>query len=225
MRKYEVAYLAPNSDGMTTSRLAPATQTFESAFMAFARGTVFSTPSGPVAVEDLHPGDELITADAGTQRLMWKGATTVVPGAPGQNEASGRLTRVATDSRGMGRPSQDLMLGFAARLYQGNGTGFFLPATDVIDGISVIAVTPPSPVRVFHLGLAQHCRLIANGIEVESFHPGLAFSGTHRPEMRALYLSMFPHLRAIEDFGPLRYAREDEERGQSATPHDPLVLY
>ncbi|MEM1301737.1 MAG: Hint domain-containing protein [Pseudomonadota bacterium] len=226
MRKYEVAYLAGNGDGMTASRIAPASVTFETAFMAFARGTLISTAQGPVAVEDLYPGAELATAEDGFQPLMWMGATTIVPGAPGQSEAATRLTRIATETYGPGRPAQDLMLGYGARLFRATHSkhpmGHFKKPSELVDGMSAVDIYPPSPVRVFHLCLRSHGRLIANGVEVESFHPGALRSLRSRSDLEALYLSLFPHVRSIEDFGPLAYPRDVDDAVPGA---DPLVLY
>lgn len=226
MRKYEVAYLAANGDGMTASRIAPASPTFETAFMAFARGTLISTTEGPVAIEDLFPGMEVITADHGPQPLLWKGATTIVPGAPGQSQDATRLTRVATEAFGPGRPAQDLMLGYGARIFRAthrdHPMGHFKKANQMVDGMSAVDIYPPSPVRVFHLSLAVHSRLVANGVEVESFHPGVLRSLRSRSDLEALYLSLFPHIRVIEDFGAMAYPRDVDEALASA---DPLVLY
>ncbi|WP_147127326.1 Hint domain-containing protein [Shimia ponticola] len=225
MRKYEVAYLASNGDGMTAARIAPATVTFETAFMAFARGTLIQTSDGYVAVEDLFPGMDIMTADQGPQPLMWMGATTIVPGAPGQTEAATRLTRIATETFGPGRPTQDLMLGYGARLFRAthrdHPMGHFKKASELIDGMSAVDIYPPSPVRVFHLALKGHARLIANGVEVESFHPGALNGLRARSDLEALYLSLFPHVRSIEEFGPMAYPRDvDDLKGT-----DPLVLY
>jgi len=226
MRKYEVAYLAGNGDGMTVSRIAPATVTFETAFMGFARGTLISTTQGPVAVEDLYPGLTIATADQGAQPLVWMGATTIVPGAPGQSEAATRLTRISTDALGPGRPAQDLMLGYGARVFRAthrdHPMGHFIKASDMVDGMSAVDIYPPSPVRVFHLALRSHSRLIANGLEVESFHPGALHGLRSRSDLEALYLSLFPHIRSFQEFGPLSYPRDVDE---TANASNPLVLY
>lgn len=214
MRKYEVSYLAPNGDGHAVARLAPATALFESAFMALARGTLIATPEGPTAIEDIKPGMTVATVDGGPQTVLWTGATTVVPGAPGQSEEAGRLTRIPAEAMGLSRPSHDLLLGLGARIYRAN-RGVMIPASDLIDGEAAFAVTPPSPVRVFHIGLRHHACIRAGGIEVESFHPGEALKKLTRPEIKALYMSLFPHLSGPDDFGPLRIAREAEDLGNA----------
>ncbi|MEM9350982.1 MAG: Hint domain-containing protein [Pseudomonadota bacterium] len=211
MRKYEVAYLAADGDGHVAAKLAPATALFEAPFMAFARGTLITTPDGPTAIEDIQPGMKVNTIDAGAQPVLWKGATTLVPGAAGQSEEAGQLTRIAQNAMGVHHPSHDLLLGFGARLYQAN-RGLMVPANDLIDGEYVFAVRPPSPVRVFHLALKHHGCIRAADMVVESFHPGDAVRHMQRPEIKTLYLSLFPHLRDLAEFGPLRVSRQAEEQ-------------
>ncbi|MEM1233323.1 MAG: Hint domain-containing protein [Pseudomonadota bacterium] len=209
MRKYEVSFLAPNGDVENVARLAPATALFESAFMAFARGTLIATPEGALAVEDLVPGMTVLTVDGGPETVVWTGTTTVVPGAAGQSEDAGRLTRIPADTMGFQRPSHDLLLGLGARIFRVH-RGLLVPATDLIDGEAAFSVTPPSPVRVYHLALRHHACIRASGVEMETFHPGDTLRRLARPEIKSLYMSLFPHARSAEDFGPLRIARETE---------------
>ncbi|MEO0665412.1 MAG: Hint domain-containing protein [Pseudomonadota bacterium] len=215
MRKYEVAYLAGNGDGASVTRLAPANAMFEAPFMALARGTLITTPDGPVAVEDLQPGMLVQTVDGGPEKILWKGATTMVPGAPGQSEEAGQFTRIAADSMGLARPTHDLLLGFGARVFR-HSHRHMISAPMLVDGEAAFSIRPQSPVRVFHFALARHAILSANGIEVESFHPGIAPRLLSRPEVNALYLSLFPHLTRLEEFGPMRFPREDLELGMLA---------
>ncbi|MEM8591697.1 MAG: Hint domain-containing protein [Pseudomonadota bacterium] len=218
MRKYEVAYLAANGDGHVAARLAPATALFEAPFMGFARGTLIATPEGSVAIEDVQPGMCVVTVDGGPQTVLWKGATTLVPGASGQSEESGRLVRIPAEMMGPARPSHDLLLAKGARVYQAS-RGIMVPSGDLIDGEAAFAVIPPSPVRVFHLALKQHACIRACGVEVETFHPGAHVGkALTRPEIKALYASLFPHLRGVEEFGPLRFPRPEESLS------NPLVL-
>lgn len=214
-RRYEIT--AIDRDGALTqkSAIAPANVTFEDAFAGFARGTLISTTDGPVAVEDLCPGMQITTKDNGAQPLLWIGSMTVFPGLPELSEESVRLVRVTAESFGMGRPLPDLMLGPRARvLFQHDacrkmfGTpSAFAPAQGFADGESMISVTPITPVRVFHLALDGQQVLSANGLEVESFHPGARADDTMDAETLDLFLSLFPHVASIHEFGPMSYPR------------------
>ncbi|GGL60022.1 Hint domain-containing protein [Wenxinia marina] len=209
MRRVEILSLAQNGDVNEAMRLVPALPAFDDAFAALARGTILPTERGHVAVEDLLPGDRVRCGRDGFETLVWRGSTMVVPGAAGQDPAMGRLTRIAADSMGIARPMPDLVLGPKARLvHRAPGirvlTGqeaALIPAADFIDGIQVVALTPATPVQVFQLGFRQHVRLTANGVEIESHHPGPAHLTGLRAEMLQLYLSCFPHVERLEDFG------------------------
>ncbi|MHC0053761.1 Hint domain-containing protein [Actibacterium sp. D379-3] len=214
-RRYEVAGLTPVGRHVDFSTVAPATPDFESACASFARGTLIATLQGPVAIEDLIPGMDLLTADAGPQKLLWVGSMMVFPSLPGLNEDDVRLTRITADTFGLGRPMSDLMLGPRARLlfrHSGCVTMFgtpaaFAPARAFADGTSMISVKPATPVRVYHLALHGQHIIRANGIEVESFHPGDRADTMMDKATWDLFLGLFPHARSIADFGPMPHPR------------------
>lgn len=211
MRKVEVVHLASptSSDIIEFTRIVPALPVFEEAFCVFGRGCLIPTDRGQIAVEDLLPGDKVRTLDAGFQTLLWRGATIISPTAPRQEPAMGKLTRIAADALGIARPMPDLVLGPRARLiHRSNGVRTLtgspiaaVPARDFIDGNNIIEVTPATSVPVFHLGLEGHHRIPANGVEIESFHPGPAHLVGLRGELLDVYLSCFPHVETLEDFG------------------------
>ncbi|MCC5975112.1 MAG: Hint domain-containing protein, partial [Rubellimicrobium sp.] len=111
---------------------------------------------------------------------------------------------------GIARPMPDLVLGPSARLAHrapgieamtGKPTAF-IPARDFIDGDQVIELSPPAPVEVFHLALPRHARLIANGVEVESYHPGSLHSPGRRPDLAPLLLPCSPPRPPLPAAGP-----------------------
>ncbi|MEX5727572.1 hypothetical protein Ga0609869_000925 [Rhodovulum iodosum] len=214
MRRYEISGITAAGEVVDFIRRAPATPAFEDAFAAFARGTLIATPAGPVAIEDLHPGMAVETA-AGARQLMWVGSTVFYPRLPDRPENALRLTRFTTDSMGFGRPSPDLVLGPRARLlFRHEGCEDMLgspsavaPATAFVDGISTVAVNPAAPLTVFHLALAGQQILLANGVEVESFHPGPTAGEMMDFDTRTLFLSLFPHVETLADFGPMTLPR------------------
>jgi hypothetical protein len=209
MRRVEIAWLSGANRIEEGQRLVPSLPAFEEAFAAFARGTLLSGPGGPIAVEDLWPGMEVRTAQGTLARLRWRGATLIVPGAPGQDPAMTSLTRLATEALGLGRPFHDLVLGPRARTVSRRPgvrllTGCeaaLVPASDLVDGVQAVDVTPAAPVEVFHLLFDRHERLLANGVEVESHHPGPLHAFPLRGEQLALYLACFPHLDDLLGFG------------------------
>ncbi|MGC9419414.1 MAG: Hint domain-containing protein [Rhodovulum sp.] len=215
MRRYEVNGLCPDGYPQQFIRALPAEPYIDEAFAAFSHGTLIATPGGPVAVEDLAPGMTLATADAGPQRLMWIGSTVLVPMAGALRSDLPALTRVTADSLGLGRPMPDLILGPRARMlfrhpgcHEILGTGqAFAPASAFVDGVALIGLRVTRPTRVFHLALeAQHV-LLANGVEVESYHPGDNAADLMDQGQRLRFLALFPHLGGFEGFGPMAMPR------------------
>ncbi len=211
MRKYEVASLGPGDTVRYCEHIAPASLTFESAFAAFARGTLITTQQGLCAIEDLQPGMMLPCVDGPPQRVLWIGSMTLVPSAPVASPAQLRLTRIMADSFGLARPMPDLLLGHAARLSRNPvefreyalKTTVLTPAKSFVDGVNVIDITPPSPVSLFHIGLERHAIIRAAGLDLESFHPGASLLRDLRHNARVLFLSLFPHISDEHGFGPL----------------------
>ena len=214
-RRYNVTYLGNNSNIMDFTRVAPALPEFEGAFCAIARGTLIATDTGPVAVEDLLPGDRVCTHDNGPQTLQWIGSMAIAPHETNQTEGMGNLARINADSFGLGRPMPDLVLGPRARLLRHDAalvsalgtTAALAPITAFIDGDTILKITPATPVRVFHLAFSSHQIICANGLEIESYHPGKMEEIRLNGDMQAQFIAMFPHIRMLSDFGPLAYPR------------------
>lgn len=215
MRKYEVAHLAPNSDIIDVTHLAPALPAFEDAFGAIGRGAIVQTTMGPCAVEDLLPGDTVITESHGPLPLLWRGAMTIVPGAQNARPEMGTMTRITADAMGFGRPAPDLVLGPSARTVHvapgvrtlTGSSAAFVPVRDFIDQAQVIELTPIAPVHCYQLGFEAHVRLKVNGIEIESLHPGAPHLLNLKPNMMALFMSLFPHVKDLQEFGPMLHPR------------------
>lgn len=215
LRRYTVARLDETGREKLTEHMAPATPEFENAFNAFPRGTLITTDTGRCAIEDLRPGMKVETGEHGAQEVVWIGSMMMVPHAPVADPDQVRMIRVSPDRFGLSRPAGDLMVGPGARLLHFPDAmrdddvrgQVYTPFTEFTDGDTVFEVTPPSSVEVFHLCLAQHATIYANGLPVESFHPGYHMADGMGPNRLALFLSMFPHITALRDFGLLAHPR------------------
>ncbi len=215
MRKFRIASLTRSGAIYETDQVGPAKPMFESAFSAFAHGTLIKTAEGQIAIEDLVPGTEIATAERGLMPLMWIGSMTLVPGDNDTQTDAPRLTRIMADSFGPTRPAQDLMAGPGARLLTRRNEAhdivgadqILCPSRDLVDGVHVIDIIPPRPVTVYHLCLHRHATIFAAGLQAESFHPGPGFERGLGPNMLQLFLSFFPHVHSPSDFGPLAYPR------------------
>lgn len=211
-RNFEIAALRADGSIFIGQDRAPAIPLFESAFSAFAQGTLIRTPDGDVAIEDLQPGDMVNTSTGDAAQLIWIGSSRFVPAEAGRRTP---LIRIMTDSFGEDRPSSFLTVGPGARLLntpehlraEANGQRMFTPAKEFVDGVNVIEVVPPTPVRLFHICLSRHAAVFAGGIEVESFHPGKGSAQSVSPSLHDRFLGMFPQIGHVSDFGPLAHPR------------------
>lgn len=218
VRIYEVASLRADGTTHLNEFRAPAIPLIDRAFSAFAQGCLLATPDGPVAVEDLLPGDYLKTTSGEPAQVTWIGSATF---APKPQMPRTRLVRIMADSFGPGRPGSFVTVGPAARILQtppalrgyAGGEPLLTPAAEFIDNVNVIAVTPPTPVRLFHICLTRHAAVDLGGVQMETFHPGnnILRGATH--SQRDLFLSMFPTIAHVSDFGPLAHRRAPTEEG------------
>ena len=192
----------------------PASPTFEACASAFARGTLISTVMGPVAVEDLIPGD-LVETHRGPEPVVWKGSTSYLPHVTSDTTSLTHLLRLPGD----GVDQSDLLLGPAARLVIRqdrfadilNCDAVLAPASDYVDGDRVLRVTPPGAVQLYHLALRRHGIVRANGHELESYHPGRATEGELGKSVHGLLMSMFTHIDRLDGFGDLAVPRTRRE--------------
>ncbi len=214
----EAAYLGHNSEIQHFQRAIPQMPAFSDAFSAIARGTLIGCETGPVAVEDLRPGDRVCTLDNGPQTLLWVGSISI-SSQPDAKKPSPTLSRITADSFGLGRPMPDLLLGPSARLLRRDpaiiaavGTAAALaPVTAFIDGDTVLEIHPASPTRVYHLLFESQQIIYANGLEIESYHPGKTIETSLSREVLPMFMDMFPHISSLGNFGPITYPRLSKE--------------
>lgn len=221
-RRYEVTWVDDDDNVESFMRVAPAMPIFEGAFAAFAHGALISTSEGPVAVEDLVPGMFVETSTGEYEKLRWVGAMTLIAGMEGRDIQPQKLFRVCADALGLGRPAQDITFGPAARVLSRDpeirsalgSEAALAPVSSLEDGVGITGLTPASPVRVYHLAFDGHHVIRACGMEVESFHPGPDAHYSMSQELRAVFLSLFPHMETLQGFGRVLWPRfETQETG------------
>ncbi|AJE48379.1 Hint domain-containing protein [Celeribacter indicus] len=180
------------------------------AVICFTPGTRILTPSGPRPVEALVEGDLVQTKDNGPQPLRWIGGRRVT-GARLYAMPHLRPIRLRADALGMGRPDGDLLVSPQHRmLVTGapardlfNAEEVLVAAKDLVDGLAVSIDRWAREVRYVHLLFDSHQVIFANGLETESFHPGLAGFGEIAEDQRAALLARFPGLaRDSGEYGP-----------------------
>mgnify|MGYP000439002212 FL=1 len=217
LRRYEVSALLPNGSIAETRHIAPALPLFDNAFCAFSRGSLVETTHGPISVEDLLPGDELIVRDADPLPLIWKGTTSLIPSRSDSKGRTHRLTSFTADSMGLQKPMSSLVVGPSARLlrYPSDGSGSAQSAPTLCppqvfqDGMNIFETAPPSVVDMYHLCLPRHAVIKVGGLEFESYHPGPESLKLVSYAIKTLFLNLFSHAESLNDFGPLAYERMD----------------
>ena len=215
VRVADIAGLRRDGSSFVCQRRIPAIPIFDDAVAAFAQGTPFKTETGFVPVEDLQPGDALLTDHDERHTITWIASALF---APAEHRERIQLTRIMTDSFGMNRPQSFITLGSAARIMKAppdlrNSTvakHMMTPASRFLDGVNVIDLTPPTPIRLFHIGLQHHAAISAAGLPVESYHPGMNPMSHLSQSLQEAFTGLFPHLHSLSDFGPLRFTRTPE---------------
>lgn len=207
-QNYAVTYLRGDGVIAEIRTQATACAALHDAFCVLGRGTILQRPDGPVAVEDVMPGDLVRCRDGGFAPVLWHGRTILPP--PDRTQTAPLcLTRIRADALGLGQPVQDLILGPAARLrpIAGRGNGLLqVPAAGrapghYIDNETFIALRPTHPVALHQLGFASDETMLVNGIGVASLQM-CTRSGSKRPDMAlARYRALFPHLDTLADQG------------------------
>ncbi len=209
LRPCRAAWLNHRGEVEDTRFLIPAHPLFEAAFCAFSRGTLVETDRGPIAIEDLMPGDLVLTETGEPREITWIGATTLVPSGDHSSMRSVPLYRVMPDAFGMSRPMSHMVVGPSARVLGQYGQAL-TPMSQFEDGVQVAPLCPPSPVEMFHLCLEEHALIRMGGMAFESYHPGLGALQDIGPAMRELFMKLFPQIESFPDFGMMAYPRSPD---------------
>lgn len=162
------------TDSFTTDTPTPGASN-----ICFANGTELLTPEGPRRVEDLRPGDLVMTLDHGPQPLRWVFGKNWSAAQIAANPNLAPL-RIARGSFGPDLPARDLRLSrqhrimvhgpIAQRMFA--ASEILLPAKDLLDLPGVSVEPEPGRVSYYHLMLDRHEILLANGLPCESLFMG-----------------------------------------------------
>ncbi len=193
-----LSYLARRGHLVQESLAMPLLPAEQGICAAFARGTLIATPEGAIAVEDLAPGDAVLTRDTGAQPLAWVGSVTLRLRAGETAQPAGAL-RVVAGGFGPLLPEPDLVLHESAHILmpqaaeEGRRGSALIPLADLADDHSVFRLRPPGPIEFFNLAFETHQIVCANGLAVESFHPARVL-GTAPSSARETLARLFPYL-------------------------------
>lgn len=141
--------------------------------LGLAPATLIATKAGAVPLEWLRPGDSILTRDNGYRTLLWIGQGRRVAGTGPQ-----AVVAIEADRFGPGQPDQGLRLApdhgilvSGAAFLSVHGTAEVLAPASALTGAG-----PTRPLGgLFHLVLAGHDLVLANGLWVESLPAEAAF--------------------------------------------------
>ncbi|GHG83475.1 hypothetical protein GCM10010961_08890 [Pseudodonghicola xiamenensis] len=191
-------YEVTDSDGNTDTAFVKMTTV-----PCLVAGTLVATPEGLVAVEELQPGDLVMTRDDGAQPLRWVGRAT--------RAAEGRDAPVVIEAGTLGEHDQVelsqnhrvLLRSARAELLFGENE-VLVKAKDLLNDKTVRLRRDGSAVTYVHLLFDRHQIIRGNGLESESYHPGDETLASFDPDTRDELLRLMPEVaeHGAQAYGP-----------------------
>ncbi len=132
--------------------------------VCYAAGTRIATPSGETAVEDLRAGDMVLTAN-GPMPVRWLGRSDVCKRFA--DELRDLPVRIRAGALGEALPQRDLLVSPEHALFI---ESLLVQAGALVDGVTILRERDvPEFFSYFHVELASHELLLAEGVWAESF--------------------------------------------------------
>ena len=166
----------------------------------FTPGTRITTRRGETPVEDLRPGDEVLTRDNGFRPLVWTGRRDLSAADLTANPKL-RPVRIAAGSLGHGLPCRDMLVspqhrmlieGWRAELLFGEAE--VLVAARHLTRLPGIATAATPGIAYVHILFANHEIVRADGAWSESFQPARPMLSSMEAGQVAELLTLFPAL-------------------------------
>ena len=145
----------------------------------FAQDTLIQTASGPRRVQDLQPGALLQTMDHGYQPVLWIGHRRMLARDLDQRPDQ-RPIRIAAHALGPGQPARDLVVSPQHRMLVRSPIArrmigepeVLVEARHLVGLPGIIVLADCNDVTYWHVLLADHQVLMADGAWAESLLPG-----------------------------------------------------
>ncbi len=172
----------------------------EKVVICFTPGTAIATPKGEVPVQDLQPGDRVLTRDNGIQELVWVGGRELTQldlrRTPGLQPVL-----IRAGSLGPNVPERDVLVSPNHRMLvtEPRAALYFedsevLAAAKHLTSLDGIDQVQMDTVRYVHLMCARHEVVLSNGAWTESFQPGdYSLRGMDQAQRAEIY-DLFPEL-------------------------------
>lgn len=173
-----------------------------------AAGTRIATPEGPRRIEDIRPGEPVLTRDAGPMPVLWVGRQTVSGARLRLRPALRPLLVPAAGRPGGGgafrvAPRQRLVVAGRAVAAAFGAAEALAAAADLLDDWPLRVDHGQATVTYIQLMVARHQLILAEGRAVASFDPAEAPAGPAAAAGLAGLDAAWPGLAADPDrFGP-----------------------
>lgn len=182
----------------------------------FTTGTLIETPTGPVPVESLRPGDLVLTLDDGPQPVRWVGQRRLGL-AELVADPSLQPVEIAEGALGAGVPARTIRVSPQHRVLFGGATcelhfgceEVLVPAIQLVGRRDVAQRL--RPVTYVHLMFDRHQIVQTHGLWSESYQPGpRTLDGMPDPQRDEL-LRLFPELAVAGSYPAARMTLKSYE--------------
>jgi hypothetical protein len=133
--------------------------------VCFAAGTRITTDRGEVAIERLQPGDTVITAGGSAEPVLFVGRRHVTLAGRADAMAMAPI-RITAGALADGVPRRDLVVSPDHCMLL---DGALVPARLLVNGSTILAEAGRAEVTWFHIELARHEVVLAEGAAAESW--------------------------------------------------------
>ena len=145
------------------------TATLETPEACFLAGSLITTPSGFIPVEELSVGDQVITYIDGLEKnrhVTWVGQAHCVIRPHLPLDQAGYPIRILKDAIADGMPFKDLLITAEHCLFF---DGKFVPARMLVNGLSIFYDTSINSYEYYHIETEDHSVIMADGMLTESY--------------------------------------------------------
>ncbi len=170
----------------------------------YCRGTMILTARGEIAVEDLKIGDRLMTASGKARPIRWIGTRSY----SGRFAAGNKdILPIMIEQGALANnvPKRDLWVSPLHAMFL---DGVLIPASCLVNGVSIVQATRVDQVEYFHLELETHDVIVAEDALSESFLDDGSRGMFHNA---ATYREIYPDAARV----PARYCAPRVEDGEA----------
>lgn len=166
----------------------------------FVRGTLIDTVDGPRPVEEIQPGDRVVTEN-GPMKVLWQGHRRVTRAELADNPKL-LPVKILAGSLGNGLPKRDLRVSRQHRMLVSSSivermfglSDVLIPAIKLAELPGIFVEDAGTDVAYHHLLFDGHQIVKAEGAPSESLFAGPEALASIGPEARAEILTLFPEI-------------------------------